>query len=99
MGLADSILKATGKARDALVYGREGADATRKPGEIGMHSLRIGDEVGQHTAYFAALGERLELTHVATNRDTFALGALRAAKWLSQQQRGRYTLNDVLGLK
>ena len=47
-----------------------------------MHSLRIGDEVGRHTAYFAALGERLELTHVATNRDTFVHGALRAAKWL-----------------
>ena len=66
--------------------------------QVPMHSLRIGDEVGRHTAYFAALGERLELTHVATTRDTFALGALRAAKWLSRQKRGRYGMNDVLGL-
>jgi 4-hydroxy-tetrahydrodipicolinate reductase len=65
--------------------------------DVPMHSLRIGDEVGKHTAYFAALGERLELTHVATNRDTFALGALRAAKWLASQKRGRYGMNDVLG--
>ncbi|MDB5296430.1 MAG: dapB [Phycisphaerales bacterium] len=97
-GLADAILKATGKTRDALVYGRRGDDAPRKPGEIGMHSLRIGDEVGRHTAYFAALGERLELTHVATNRDTFAHGALRAAKWLAGQKPGRYAIADMLGL-
>ncbi len=67
--------------------------------EIPTHSLRIGDEVGKHTAYFAALGERLELTHVATNRDTFALGALRAAKWLANQKKGRYGMTDVLGFK
>ena len=99
MGLADAILKAMNKTRDALVYDRHGDDAVRKPGEIGMHALRIGDEVGRHTAYFAALGERLELTHVATNRDTFAHGALRAAKWLAGQKPGRYTMADLLGLK
>jgi 4-hydroxy-tetrahydrodipicolinate reductase len=98
MGLAESILKATGKGRDSLTYGREGEHATRTPGEIGMHSLRIGDEVGKHTVYFAALGERLELTHVATNRDTFAHGALRAAEWLAAQKPGRYSIADVLGL-
>jgi 4-hydroxy-tetrahydrodipicolinate reductase len=97
-GLAESILKAMGKGRDALVYGRHGDEVVRKRGEIGMHSLRIGDEVGRHTAYFAALGERLELTHVATNRDTFAHGALRAAKWLAGQKPGRYTIADMLGL-
>jgi 4-hydroxy-tetrahydrodipicolinate reductase len=97
-GLADAILKATGKPRDALVHGRHGDDAAREPGQIGMHSLRMGDEIGRHTAYFAALGERLELTHVATNRDTFAHGALRAAKWLSSQPPGRYSIADVLGL-
>jgi 4-hydroxy-tetrahydrodipicolinate reductase len=77
------------------------ADAIKSatPRDIPTHSLRIGDEIGRHTAYFAALGERVELTHVATNRDTFALGALRAAKWLAQQKPGRYTMNDVLGLK
>jgi 4-hydroxy-tetrahydrodipicolinate reductase len=99
IGLADAILKAMGKTRDALVYDRHGDDCVRKRGEIGMHSLRIGDEVGRHTAYFAALGERLELTHVATNRDTFAHGALRAAKWLAQQKPGRYQIADMLGLK
>jgi 4-hydroxy-tetrahydrodipicolinate reductase len=98
LGLADAILKAAGKTRDSLLFDRHGEDATRKRGEIGMHALRIGDEVGRHTAYFAALGERLELTHVATNRDTFAHGALRAAKWLAGQKPGRYTVADMLGL-
>ncbi|HXE52408.1 MAG TPA: 4-hydroxy-tetrahydrodipicolinate reductase [Tepidisphaeraceae bacterium] len=97
-GLADAILKATNKARDALLFDRHGDESTRKRGEIGMHSLRIGDEVGRHTAYFAALGERLELTHVATNRDTFVHGALKAAKWLSNQKPGRYAIADMLGL-
>jgi 4-hydroxy-tetrahydrodipicolinate reductase len=98
MGLADAILKSTGKSRDALVYDRHGDDVVRKAGDIGMHALRIGDEVGRHTAYFAALGERLELTHVATNRDTFVHGALRAAKWLAGRKPGRYSIADVLGL-
>jgi 4-hydroxy-tetrahydrodipicolinate reductase len=98
MGLADSILQATGKSRDALVHGRHGDDLARKRGEIGMHALRIGDEIGTHTAYFAALGERLELSHKATSRDTFAMGALRAARWLAGRGPGRYTIADVLGL-
>lgn len=98
MGLAEAILKATGKTRDALVYDRHGDEVVRQRGDIGMHALRIGDEVGRHTAYFAALGERLELTHVATNRDTFAHGALRAAKWLAGQKPGRYAIADMLGL-
>ena len=99
MGLADAILKAMGKTRDSLIYDRHGDDVVRKRGDVGMHALRIGDEVGRHTAYFAALGERLELTHVATNRDTFAHGALRAAKWLAGQKPGRYAIADMLGLK
>jgi 4-hydroxy-tetrahydrodipicolinate reductase len=97
-GLAEAILKAMGKGRDSLVYGRHGDEVVRKRGDIGVHSLRIGDEVGRHTAYFAAMGERLELTHVATNRDTFAHGALRAAKWLAGQKPGRYAIADMLGL-
>jgi 4-hydroxy-tetrahydrodipicolinate reductase len=96
--LADAILEATGKGREALVYGRHGDEVPRQRGQVGMHSLRIGDEVGKHTAYFAGLGERLELTHIATSRDTFARGALRAAKWLASQKPGRYTIADVLGL-
>ena len=98
MGLADAILKATGKSKDRLIFDRHGEDVQRQPGDIGMHALRIGDEVGRHTAYFAALGERLELTHVATNRDTFVRGALRAAKWLAGKKPGRYTIADVLGM-
>jgi 4-hydroxy-tetrahydrodipicolinate reductase len=98
MGLLESILKATGKTRDQVVFDRHGDDVVRKRGEIGMHALRIGDEVGKHTVYFAALGERLEIGHVATNRDTFVHGALRAAKWLAKQKPGRYTVRDVLGL-
>ena len=95
--IADAILKATGKSRKALVYGRHGAEETRQRGQIGMHSLRLGDEVGRHTVYFAALGERVEIGHVATTRDTFALGALRAAKWLVKQKAGRYSMGDLLG--
>jgi len=99
MGLVDSILKATGKSADALIYDRHGTDAPRHRGQIGVHALRMGDEVGRHMVYFAALGERLELGHVATNRDTFVHGALKAAKWIANKPAGRYTLGDVLGLK
>jgi 4-hydroxy-tetrahydrodipicolinate reductase len=98
MGVADAILKAVGKTKESLIFDRHGDDCVRKKGQIGMHALRIGDEVGRHTAYFAALGERLELTHVATNRDTFAHGALRAAQWLATQKPGRYTVASMLGL-
>ncbi len=98
MAVADSILAAVGKDRTALVYNRHGDDCVRQRGEIGMHALRIGDEVGRHTTYFASLGERLEITHVATNRDTFVHGALRAAQWLTTQKPGRYTIADMLGL-
>lgn len=98
MGLADAILRALDRGRDALVFDRHGADCVRRPGQVGMHALRVGDEVGRHTAYFAALGERLELTHVATNRDTFAHGALRVARWLAGRKPGRYQMDDLLGL-
>jgi 4-hydroxy-tetrahydrodipicolinate reductase len=98
LGLAEAILKAMGKGRDALAYDRHGDDVVRKRGQIGMHSCRVGDEVGKHTVLFGALGERLELTHVATNRDPFVHGALRAARWLAQQKPGRYAIGDVLGL-
>jgi 4-hydroxy-tetrahydrodipicolinate reductase len=99
MGLAEAILTATTKTKEKLVYDRHGDDVVRKRGDIGMHALRVGDEVGRHTAYFGALGERLELTHVATNRDTFVHGALRAAEWLARQSKpGRYRIADVLGL-
>ena len=98
LGLAEAILKAMGKTRDSLVHDRHGNDVVRQRGDIGMHALRVGDEVGKHTVAFGALGERLELTHTATNRDTFVHGALKAARWLAGQKQGRYTIADMLGL-
>jgi 4-hydroxy-tetrahydrodipicolinate reductase len=100
LSLAESICKATGRemARD-LVHGRHGSDAKRKAGTIGMHALRMGDVVGEHTVYFATGGERVELRHVATTRDTFVGGALRAAAFLAGAKAGRYTMADVLGLQ
>ena len=67
--------------------------------EIGIHSMRGGDVVGDHTVIFANVGERLELTHKASSRDTFANGALRAAQWVVKQKPGLYDMQDVLGLK
>ena len=74
------------------------AEAIGKPG-IPIHSLRLGDEVGRHTAFFGLPGERLELAHVATNRDTFAHGALRAAVWLARQKPGRYAIGDLFSVQ
>ena len=80
-------------------HGRHGLVGERQSSEIGIHALRGGDVVGDHTVIFAGLGERLELTHKASSRDTFARGALRAAQWLIQQKPGLYDMQDVLGLK
>ncbi len=79
-------------------HGRLGI-GERAPGEIGVHSLRGGDVVGDHTVIFAANGERIELTHKASSRDAFANGALRAALWVVKQKPGLYDMQDVLGLK
>jgi 4-hydroxy-tetrahydrodipicolinate reductase len=99
LSLAESICKATGRdIHTALVHGREGLDAQRVKGTIGMHSVRMGDVVGEHTIYYATPGERIEVKHVATTRDTFVRGALRAAQFLGAAKPGRYTMKDVLGL-
>jgi 4-hydroxy-tetrahydrodipicolinate reductase len=71
----------------------------RRPNEIGMHALRGGDVVGDHTVVYANTGERVELSHKASSRDTFAKGALRAARWAQSQKPGLYDMQDVLGLK
>jgi 4-hydroxy-tetrahydrodipicolinate reductase len=84
---------------DVVVYGRHFSDAVRKKDEIGTLSVRAGDIVGEHTVYFAGTGERLELTHRAHSRDTFALGAIRAAKWVEGKKPGLYDMSDVLNLK
>ncbi len=84
---------------DDIAHGRFGNIGPRKPREIGMHTLRGGDVVGDHTVLFAADGERVELTHKASSRMTFAAGAIRAALWLQDQPPGLYDMQDVLGLK
>jgi 4-hydroxy-tetrahydrodipicolinate reductase len=83
----------------ALRHGRHGLVGERTGQEIGMHSLRGGDVVGDHTVIFASAGERLELTHRAASRDTFANGALRAAAWVTKQPPGLYDMQHVLGLR
>jgi 4-hydroxy-tetrahydrodipicolinate reductase len=80
-------------------HGRAGIVGERTATEIGIHSVRGGDVVGDHTVIFANVGERLELTHKASSRDTFANGALRAAQWAVKQTPGLYDMQDVLGLK
>jgi 4-hydroxy-tetrahydrodipicolinate reductase len=84
---------------EVIRHGRLGNVGERTPAEIGMHSLRGGDVVGDHTVIFATNGERLELTHKASSRETFANGALRAAQWVVHQKPGLYDMQDVLGLK
>lgn len=81
------------------VYGREGITGERDPQTIGFATVRAGDIVGEHTAFFADLGERIEITHKASSRMTFALGAMRAAFWLGEADNGFYDMQDVLGLK
>ena len=80
-------------------HGRAGIVGQRTAEEIGIHSVRGGDVVGDHTVMFANVGERLELTHKASSRDTFAVGALRAAQWVATQKPGLYDMQDVLGLR
>lgn len=81
------------------VYGREGTTGERKSSTIGFATVRGGDIVGDHTVMFAGIGERLELTHRATSRATFAMGALRAARFLADKTSGLYDMQDVLGLR
>lgn len=84
---------------ECAVYGREGITDERDPNTIGFATVRAGDIIGEHTAFFADLGERLEITHKASSRMTFAQGAMRAALWLSSANKGYYDMQDALGLK
>jgi len=99
LSLARTACDATGRdfAKDVLTT-RSGDDVPRQANDITVQSIRIGDHPGEHTVYFAAPGERLELKHVSTSRDSYATGALRAAKWLASQPAGRYGMKDVLGI-
>jgi len=83
---------------ECAVYGREGHTGARKPESIGFETIRAGDIVGEHTVMFATEGERVEITHKASSRMTFAKGAVRAAKWLQDKDKGLYDMQDVLGL-
>ena len=83
---------------DCLTYGREGKETLRQKKTIGMHALRGGDIIGEHSVMFSTLGETVELKHHAHNRDTFVRGALHAAKWLANKSAGMYTMFDVLAL-
>jgi len=95
--IAECIAEATGRdlAKEA-VYGRQGATGERTTKEIGVHAVRAGDIVGDHTVTFCTLGERIELTHRAHTRDTFVRGAIRAARFLAGQPAGNYAMKDVL---
>ena len=100
MELARQICKATGKdITKCLTHGRSGPEATRQPGDIGMHARRQGDVIGEHTVAFSTLGETIELSHKAHSRDIFARGALKAAAWLAGKKPGLYNMLDVLNLK
>ncbi len=100
VSLAEAIAEAKGLSyKENVLHGREGIVGARTKTEIGMHAVRGGDVVGEHTAFFFGQGERLELTHKASSRDTFARGALRAVRFLAQSKPGLYDMRDVLGIK
>lgn len=98
--MAQSIAEALNRnLDDVAVYSRKGIIGERTDREIGIQTIRAGDIVGEHTVIFGGLGERIEITHKASSRDTFARGALRAALWVRNKPAGLYDMQDVLGLK
>ena len=97
--LLEIILEERKLGADAVRHGREGITGERTATEVGMHAIRGGDVVGDHTVMFAALGERLELTHKASDRGIFARGSVRAAQWIVGKSPGVYDMQDVLGVK
>ena len=100
LGLGEVVARTLGRdLEQCAVYGREGVTGERDPSTIGFATVRGGDIVGDHTVLFAGTGERIEITHKASSRATFALGALRAARFLKANPAGIYDMQDVLGLK
>jgi len=100
LGMGEVIAKTLGRdLAQCAVYGREGVTGERDPSTIGFATVRGGDIVGDHTVLFAGTGERIEITHKASSRATFALGALRAARFLQLNEAGMYDMQDVLELK
>ena len=97
--MAEAVAEARGQnLKDVAVYGREGQTGAREAGTIGIHAIRGGEIIGDHTVMFIADGEVVEITHRARARMTFAAGAVRAATWIVQQPIGQYNMQDVLGL-
>ena len=94
--LAQIVQQAMGQT--LLAHGRDGLVGQRPSNEIGVHAIRVGDNVGEHSILFSTLGETIELTHRAHTRDCYVRGALLAAKYLAGRPPGRYSMNDVLGL-
>ncbi|UJF19689.1 4-hydroxy-tetrahydrodipicolinate reductase [Vibrio sp. SS-MA-C1-2] len=100
LGMGEAIAGAMGKnLNDVAVTARQGITGERKQEEIGFATIRAGDIVGEHTAIFADIGERVEISHKASSRMTFANGAVKAAIWLQAQPKGLYNMTDVLGLE
>ena len=100
LGLAEAVAEGRGvNLKDVICYGREGITGERPVGEIGVHALRGGSVVGDHTVAFVADEERVEITHKANTREAFATGALRAALWLAGRKPGIYTMRHVLGFE
>jgi 4-hydroxy-tetrahydrodipicolinate reductase len=100
LGLGQVIAKTLGRDLEkCAVYGREGVTGERDPSTIGFATVRGGDIVGDHTVLFAGIGERIEITHKASSRATFAIGALRAARFLKANKAGLYDMQDVLELR
>ncbi len=100
LGMGEVIARTLGRDLDkCAVYGREGVTGERDPSTIGFATVRGGDIVGDHTVLYAGIGERIEITHKASSRATFALGALRAARFLQENKAGLYDMQDVLALK
>ncbi|TAJ83050.1 MAG: 4-hydroxy-tetrahydrodipicolinate reductase [Gallionellaceae bacterium] len=100
LGLGEVVARTLGRDLDeCAVYGREGVTGERDPSSIGFATVRGGDIVGDHTVLYAGIGERIEITHKASSRATFALGALRAARFLKANPAGMYDMQDVLGLQ
>lgn len=97
VGLAQALCAATNRSyEEDVVHGREGMVGERTQKEIGMHAVRGGDIVGEHTVVYAGPAESIEITHRAQSRDVFIRGAIRAAKWLSNKKSGLYSMQDVL---
>lgn len=100
LALAEAVCAGRGQERSAaLVHGRAGQVGPRPEGQVGMHAVRLGSVVGDHDVHFASESEIITLSHRAQSRDAFAAGAIRAAQWAVKQAPGRYTMQDVLGLK